>query len=304
MEIKLNNNSRVQFNEEKHEYWLDGTTQLNGVTSGIMREYHLSADYSNIKEETLANAAQRGSKVHKDIEDYCNGSSGVVMTPELSAFIKCGIKWVANEYLVSDNECVASCIDIVADAGNGTVDLIDIKTTNKLHHEALSWQLSIYAYLFNLQNPDIAVNKLYGLHIRNGKATFVEVPKIDSAEIRYLIECYKFKLPFSPSQTELPSETTAILTELEQVGEKITLIKASLKELEEVEKNVKDKLLQEMEQKALKTLENGPLKVTYVAPYTKEALDTKKLKEAFPEIYEKYKRISNIGASLKITIKN
>jgi predicted phage-related endonuclease len=90
----------------------------------------------------------------------------------------------------------------------------------------------------------------------------------------------------------------------EQVSEKITLVKASLKELEEIEKSVKDRLLQEMEQNALKTLENGPLKVTYVAPYTKEAVDTKKLKEVMPEIYEKYKKVSKIGASLKITIKN
>jgi hypothetical protein len=304
MEIKLNNNSRVQFNEEKHEYWLDGVTQLSGVTSGVMDKYNLRPDYSNVKAATLNNKALYGSKVHKDIENYCNGSLGVVMTPELSAFIKCGIKWVANEYLVSDNECVASCIDIVADAGNGKVDLIDVKTTSTLHHEPLSWQLSIYAYLFNLQNPDIEVNKLYGLHIKDGKAAMVEVPKIDSDEIRCLIECYKYDLPFTPSKTELPAETTAMLAEMEQVSNKIALVKATLKELEEIDKSIKEKLLQEMEYKALKTLESGPLKVTYVAPYTKEAVDTKKLREAVPEIYEKYKKVSNIGASLKITIKN
>lgn len=300
--ITLQQCTRVKFDDFTHTYILDNESILIGVTS-LMKKHGLSADYSGIPEAVLQKAAERGSKVHKDIEDYCNGKE-VVMTPSLKAYIGCGINAIANEYLVSDHTTVASSIDIVADAGSGKVNLIDIKTTSQLHHEALSWQLSIYAFLFNLANPDIEIAGLYALHIKSGKAQLVPVAWKKEEEVTELLLCEHKGEIYTPKQVELPTTTTAMLTELEQVSDKITLIKASLKELEEIEKGVKERLLQEMEEKALKSLENGPLKVTYVAPYTKEALDTKKLKEAFPEIYEKYKKISNIGASLKITIKN
>lgn len=300
--IQLNYNTRVSFEGITHTYLLDNEVFLMGVTS-LMKKHSLAPNYADVPEEVLRKAAERGSKVHKDIEDYCNGKLGVVITPELRAFIKCGIKWIANEYLVSDNKLVASSIDIVADAGNGKVNLIDIKTTSVLHTEPLSWQLSIYAYLFKLQNPDIEIEGLYGLHIKSGKAQMVPVERKEERQIIELLKCEEDDLPFFPEVQELPQETQQMLTQLEDATNKITLIKTSLKEAEELKKSIEQGIIAEMERKALKTLENGPIKVTYVAPYTKEGVDTKKLQEVMPEIYERYKKVTNVSAGIKVTIK-
>ena len=299
--ITLNQNTRVSYEDITHSYLLDNEIYLMGVTS-LMKKHSLAPNYEGIPAEVLQKAAERGSKVHKDIEDYCNGKA-VAMTKELKAFIGCGVKAIANEYLISDNEIVASSIDIVADAGNGTVNLIDIKTTSVLHLEPLSWQLSIYAYLFNLQNPNVEIGGLYGLHIKSGKASLVEVPRKDASEVIDLLRCEKEDLPFFPKKIELPTATKDMLTTLEEVTSQITLIKTSLKEAEELKKSIEQKVIAEMESKALKTLENGPIKVIYVAPYTKANIDTKRLQEAMPEVYDRYKKITNIGASIKITIK-
>lgn len=299
--IQLNQNTRVSFESITHSYLLDNEVYLMGVTS-LMRKHGLSPNYDNIPIEVLQRAAERGSKVHQDIEDYCNGKE-VVMTPSLKAYIGCGVKAIANEYLVSDNEIVASSIDIVADAGDGKVNLIDIKTTSVLHLEPLSWQLSIYAFLFKFQNPDIEVAGLYGLHIKSGKAQLVQVPRKDDSEIIDLLFCEKEDLPFIPKTKELPTATKDMLTTLEDVTAQITLIKTSLKEAEDIKKAIEQKIIAEMEEKALKTLENGPMKVTYIAPYTREGVDAKKLQEAMPEVYDRYKKITNIGASIKVTIK-
>ena len=299
--IQLNQNKRVSFEDITHSYLLDNEIYLMGVTS-LMKKHGLSPNYDNIPIEVLQRAAERGSKVHQDIEDYCNGKE-VVMTPSLKAYIGCGVKAIANEYLISDNEIVASSIDIVADAGNGKVNLIDIKTTSVLHLEPLSWQLSIYAFLFKFQNPDIEVAGLYGLHIKSGKAQLVQVPRKDDSEIIDLLFCEKEDLPFFPKAKELPTTTKDMLTTLEDVTAQITLIKTSLKEAEDIKKAIEQKIIAEMEEKALKTLENGPMKVTYIAPYTREGVDAKKLQEAMPEVYDRYKKITNIGASIKVTIK-
>ncbi len=299
--ITLNQNTRVSFEDITHSYLLDNEVYLMGVTS-LMKKHSLAPNYEGIPADVLQKAAERGSKVHKDIEDYCNGKA-VAMTKELKAYIGCGINAIANEYLVSDNEIVASSIDIVADAGDSKVNLIDIKTTSALHLEPLSWQLSIYAFLFKFQNPDIEIAGLYGLHIKAGKATLVPVPKKMDDEIIDLLFCEREGLPFMPKAEELPTATKEMLTTLEEVTSQITLIKTSLKEAEELKKSIEQKVIAEMESKALKTLENGPIKVTYVAPYTREGVDTKRLQEAMPEVYDRYKKITNIGASIKVSIK-
>ena len=299
--ITLNQNTRVSFEDITHSYLLDEEIYLMGVTS-LMKKHNLSPNYGDVPEDVLKKVAERGSKVHKDIEDYCNGKA-VAMTKELKAYIGCGVVPVANEYLVSDNEIVASSIDIVADAGNGMVDLIDIKTTSTLHTDALSWQLSIYAYLFSLQNPDIKINKLYGLHIKAGKAKMVEIAPIEQSQVLELLRCENDDLPFFPKTAELPDTTKQMLTSLQDATNKVALIKLSLKEAEIFMKEIEQRVLSEMEQNGLKTLENGPIKVTYVAPYTREGVDAKKLQEVMPEIYERYKKVTNIGAGIKVTIK-
>jgi hypothetical protein len=299
--ITLNQNTRVSFEDITHSYLLDNEIYLMGVTS-LMKKHSLAPNYEGIPDDVLQKAAERGSKVHKDIEDYCNGNT-VAMTKELKAYISCGVKAIANEYLVSDNEIVASSIDIVADAGNGAVDLIDIKTTSTLHTDALSWQLSIYAFLFKLQNPDIKIAGLYGLHIKAGKANLVQVPKKPEDEIIDLLFCEREGLPFTPKTEKLSTPQKNALSELRGITDSIALIKLSLKEAEEKKKSVEKYILEQMELEGRKTLENGPIKVTYVAPYTKAGIDTKRLQEAMPEVYDRYKKITNIGASIKITIK-
>ena len=299
--IQLQQNTRVSFEDITHSYLLDNEIYLMGVTS-LMKKHSLSPDYSGISEEVLQKAAERGSKVHKDIEDYCNGKA-VAMTKELKAFISCGVKAIANEYLVSDNEIVASSIDIVADAGEGKVNLIDIKTTSALHLDPLSWQLSIYAFLFKLQNPDIEIAGLYGLHIKAGKASLVQVPRKPDNEIIDLLFCEKEGLPFTPKTEELSIPQKNALSELQSITDSIAFIKLSLKEAEEKKKEVERYILEQMELEGRKTLENGPVKVTYVAESIRESVDKVKLEADMPELYEKYKKVTIVAPSLRVTVK-
>lgn len=302
--ITLYQNTRVSFEDITHSYLLDNEVYLMGVTS-LMKKHSLAPNYEGIPADVLQKAAERGSKVHKDIEDYCNGKA-VAITKELKAYISCGIKAIANEYLISDNEIVASSIDIVADTGcDNMVDLVDVKTTRVLHREPLSWQLSIYANLFERQNPDIKVRNLYGLHIdiAKGKGTMVQVPRKKDEEVIELLFCEREGLPFTPKTDELSIPQKNALSELQGITDSIALIELSLKEAKEKKKSVEKYILEQMELEGRKTLENGPIKVTYVAPYTREGVDAKKLQEVMPEIYERYKKITNIGASIKITIK-
>jgi hypothetical protein len=67
---------------------------------------------------------------------------------------------------------------------------------------------------------------------------------------------------------------------------------------------MREKLLEAMEQYGVKTFENDMLSVTYVAPTTRTTIDSTKLKKDMPEIAEKYQKVSDIKASIKITVKD
>jgi hypothetical protein len=64
----------------------------------------------------------------------------------------------------------ASNIDKVYRVSDDTFSLGDIKTYGVMSpkkREKAKWQLSIYAYLFELQNKKAKIDKLFIIHLRN-----------------------------------------------------------------------------------------------------------------------------------------
>lgn len=179
--------SGVIFNEVDHTYTFLGSL-LSGVTSLLHRTLFASK-YRGISAEVLAKAAAYGHNIHEQIELV--DTLGVVsQTPAVQAYLqmKADLKLttLANEYLVSDEQYIASSIDIVFD----DLTLADIKTTSRLDMEYLSWQLSMYAYLFELQNAGLKVPRLLAIWLpkpQYGKPMIVEVPRKSNDALKVLI---------------------------------------------------------------------------------------------------------------------
>lgn len=165
-------NNRVEFIENSflnlHNYILDGEKELIGVTS-LIKKHSLAEGYDGINPVTLRVAAEIGTAAHRYIESYCNGEA-VVELPLLKSFQKQNIRVVETEYLMSDNETVASSMDLLAEVEGepDTYDIIDIKRTEKVHYDSLQWQLGFYKWLFLMANPWAKVRGCYCLHVKKG----------------------------------------------------------------------------------------------------------------------------------------
>ena len=109
--MKLKVNKKVFFSDIVHCYLNDKGEELIGVTS-LMKKHGLGADYSGIPQDVLERAAERGSRVHRLLEDYDNGKA-VEDCPILQSYKSLGLQVAASEYLISDNRTVASSIDKV-----------------------------------------------------------------------------------------------------------------------------------------------------------------------------------------------
>jgi len=63
-------------------------------------------------------------------------------------------------------------------------------------------------------------------------------------------------------------------------------------------------ILEFMESSGTTKLENNIVFITYTAPYKRDGIDTKKLKEELPDVYETYYKPSNVKDSVTIKIKS
>lgn len=186
--------SGVVFNEIEHTYTYLGS-RLTGVTSLLSRTIFRDK-YSGIPKEVLAKAADYGHNIHEQIEMV--DSMGVTSdTPAVQDYLRIrqenGLIPIANEYLISDEEYMASSIDVIygVEGSDVYVDITDVKTTSKLDMEYLSWQLSIYAYLFERQNPHLRVRRLLAMWLpkpQYGRSALVEVLRKSKEAIDVLIK--------------------------------------------------------------------------------------------------------------------
>ena len=155
--------SPVVFHSEEHTYTLDGK-QLSGITSLLDRQL-FKDKYSGIPEEVLRNAAERGTYIHQCCELVDEGfvSDNQESINYLRLKEKYNLRIEESEYLVSDNEHVASCIDKVYRYDDTTFYLGDIKTTYKLNKEYVMWQYTATGSVKGIRG-DVDQSKLMGRH--------------------------------------------------------------------------------------------------------------------------------------------
>ena len=83
----------------------------------------------------------------------------------------------------------------------------------------------------------------------------------------------------------------------------IVEIEKQIKDLKSLQDSYKENLLKEMEENNVLKIDTEELSISYVAPSTRETLDSKKLKEDLPDIYDLYVKFTDVKSSLRIKVK-
>lgn len=301
--MTLSKNSRVFFDETSHSYLLDDDVILIGVTS-LMKKHNLSPDYSNIPEAVLNKAAKEGTEIHKEIEAYDSGET-VLTSTLIDEYKKLGLKPIANEYLVSDNESVASSIDGVYEGHSPkSVILIDYKTTEKYHKRPLEWQLGIYKVLFERQNPDITVEGCFCLHIDKKTRTIkglIPVEPVTVEEVDALLEAERQGLIYiddnAESNVSLVLSDEEVATLVTSYG-KLAQLKDAVKKLEESVKGINNKILSYMLDHNITKMESESGSFSVRAGYERTTVDSATLKRLYPAVFSKVTKTSKVAPSL------
>jgi len=292
--------SNVLLDTEQHKYYLNGE-EIQGITK-IIKEMLYPDLYTDVPDHILEKAAEKGNSIHELIE-FCDTEGIASQVPEVAAYqARCrelNLKPIANEFIVSDNDRIASPVDVIFE---GNI-IADIKTTAKLFEGCVRWQLSIYAWLFEMQTGQKA-GKLMVLWLRDNVAQFKEVERIPSHECDKMIEAYfegkKYVNKYSDSLKEVSSDMAEILNMIE-VNE------ISIKEAEAENKLLKSKLIQLMVKDELKAIKTDTMNVSYIAPSERKKVDWRSFQaaenELYTEIASKYSKPNPIKGSIRIKLK-
>lgn len=106
-----------------------------------------------------------------------------------------------------------------------------------------------------------------------------------------------------PDAEHVTGELTQFESAVPDTIQQITNLIQMKKNLDEQEKQLKQKLVEAMEAYGVKSFENDQIKMTYVAPGTKTTIDGAKLKKDHPDIATQYSKTSAVSAYVKITTK-
>ena len=294
--------SGVVFTEEGHTYHLGGK-ELQGVT-GILDRRLFPDKYDGVDDEVLERARLRGTAIHRYCQIYDDLgiiTEGSVETAHYASMRNAlGLVPVAREYIVTDGEHYASKIDAIYEGKDGGVVLNDLKTTYHLDKEYVSWQLSIYAWMFEKMNPGVNVEGLTATWLHGDDAEYVGIERKDVSLVEALIKADLNDEPFDyyPDRGDVPDYIARHIDELRDLDE---MMKA-MKKRQDV---LKAEILQRMGETHASSIKTGSATFSRIAASQKYVFDSDKFKAENRELYDHYcTKLSEKKESLTIRFKS
>ena len=300
--------SAVWFDEEPHTYLL-GDKYLSGITVMLQRQFFPN-EFEGIPKHIVDEAAAYGTDVHHSCEDFDHAwiNDGTIEVQDYIQICKDNnLTHECSEYTVTDGSDWASRIDKVYRVSDDTFDIGDIKTYGVMTADKLSkakWQLSIYAYLFELQNKKAKVNRLFIIHLRNKQkkdGTFdhiseiIFINRIPSEICKDLLDTdlrgEQFADPYN-----IPEEISSQETEIRELMETKSAVEERLA-------TIKADILSKMVSLDVRTWATQTMRLTRKLPSTRASFNAALFKADHPDLdYKPYERVSQVAGSLTITI--
>lgn len=88
-----------------------------------------------------------------------------------------------------------------------------------------------------------------------------------------------------------------------ETSAKIAEFERQMKSIKEQEDELRQAILNEMEEKNIIKLETDDLVITYIAPTDRETFDSKAFKAEHQDLYDEYVKISTVKSSIRLKVK-
>lgn len=284
-------NATIEFDKEKHQYLVDGRV-VPSATQIINKVLGCSFDPNSIY---VRQAQDKGTLIHGAIEKFVkNNEEPDFPMSEFDNFVKMSNEnkhvWNMSEQIIYNKINgyeYAGTLDLY-DATTST--LADIKTGSTILGKKWQIQLSLYTYAL-IDMLGLKVDKLVVLYVHNQEYKYIELELLSREFIADILDQYYL---------DKPKEEVSLKC-LDKVA--VAKLQAGLDAIERLEEEIKvykEKILVEMEQRNITQIKCGSRSISYIMPTQRETVDTKKIKECYPEVYADCKKVCNIKSSIRI----
>lgn len=273
-------NEQIRYDDNKHTYSL-GDKLLTSVTQ-------IASEICNVKPQFFkAGSAAKGTDIHTELARYYDTTDSfsaddftLDMAAKMALFLKREPD-MKTEVIVWNSELsYAGTCDLVRIVGNKVSDIVDFKsgTVNKKY---CTVQLSLYKLALESMGYDVSECRLR-----------VISPKgITAIDAKSWKECWDMQ------RSELEPINK---NELDTIEERMQALAPLVEEYNQLEKQLRETLLEQLELSGATQYTGRLFVATYVQPTTRVSLDSKRLKEEHPDIFESYAKETKVAGSIKL----
>lgn len=272
--------NEIKYNEEKHLYTL-GDKLLTSVTQ-------IASEICGIKPQFFkAGAAAKGTDIHTELARYYDTTDKfsaddftLDTAAKMATFLKREPDMQTEVIVWNADLSYAGTCDLVRVVGNKVSDIIDFKsgTVNKKY---CTVQLSLYKLALESMGYDVSECRL----------------RVISPKGITVIDPLTWKQCWDLQRSELePIDKN----ELDTIEERMKALAPLVEEYKQLEEQFRTSLLEQLELSGATQYTGRMFVATYVKPTTRVSLDSKRLKEEHPDIYESYAKETQVKGTIKL----
>lgn len=270
------------YNDETHTYTFDGVpvksvTEIAGEICGIKPQFF------------KAGAAARGTDVHTELgmfyDHRCRYDAEDFTTelaPVIAKFLKREPDMITEVMVYNRKLNYAGTIDLIRVVDNVVTDIVDFKTGN-VNKKYCTVQLSLYK---------LALESM-GYDVKNARLRVISPKGIK------LIDAISWKECWDLQKSELDPIDSDNIHEMER---RLVELQPMVDEYNAIQQKLRADLLEQLEIAGATTYTGDTFTATYVRPTTRVSLDTARLKDEQPDIYNSYAKETQVSATIKLTM--
>lgn len=290
----------IKFDAESHIYTNERGFIIPSVTEII--SYVYGTGLEDAPAQLVARAAEKGHKIHKEIENFINGAKGEDISAEAAHFKDYAGKHLKLEVYARTEQILHA----KTPQGEfcGTADLIcngwlyDFKTSKTATREQRAkWQKQLSFYWYALKQAKKSVLGAKVLHLT---AKGCEEIPFDYLGDDFVEETMRKYAAGEKAQKSFPVAEleTVSAPALFKFAETIRQIKA----LEEQTAAIKEAIKAEMEARKILNLQIGGISISYIAPAVRKSFDSAKFKKDHGDLWPLYQKESAVASLIRIKL--
>ena len=308
----------IDFEEKNHVYSINGDIATISVTE-LLHKHGLAPNYKGANESTLKKNAEKGKEVHKDLENVLNEAKYEPKTEQGKNFkawcfehIDCGVgeQMLGMKY---KGLTIAGTADVMAINKKGQFIIGDHKNTAKKNIEYVRWQVSLLDYMARKLGKSKVNGKalnwggakefwLFKYDKTTGELDAVALDPIDDFEIETLLDCEVEGKTYQRPALVLDKEFE---NAVESVEFKLFALESERKKIEETASECRKKLCELMEAQGITKWESPRgIVVTYNRATEMVGVDSRKLKDKYPKVFEDCQKLTKKSAYVRVSVKD